>query len=81
MTAEGFIAGGAEIGLILLLFSLGLEYTAAELVGSLRSTARIGVVDLLVELRCPASSAGCCSGGTSSPRCSSAASPTSRRRA
>ena len=29
VTAEGFIAAGAEIGLILLLFSLGLEYSAA----------------------------------------------------
>ena len=45
VTAEGFIAAGAEIGLILLLFSLGLEYTAEELVGGLRSTARVGVVD------------------------------------
>ena len=45
VTAEGFIAAGAEIGLILLLFSLGLEYTTEELVGGLRSTARVGVVD------------------------------------
>ncbi len=45
VTADGFIAAGAEIGLILLLFSLGLEYTAEELVGGLRSTARVGVVD------------------------------------
>ena len=45
VTAEGFIAAGAEIGLILLLFSLGLEYTAEELVGGLSSTARVGVVD------------------------------------
>ncbi|HYG72743.1 MAG TPA: cation:proton antiporter [Actinomycetota bacterium] len=45
VTAEGFIAAGAEIGLILLLFSLGLEYTAEELVGGLRSTARVGIVD------------------------------------
>jgi K+:H+ antiporter subunit KhtU len=42
VTADEFIEAGAEIGLILLLFSLGLEYSASELVGSLRSTAVIG---------------------------------------
>ena len=36
-TSEEFIATGAEIGVILLLFTLGLEYTAAELVGTLRT--------------------------------------------
>ena len=35
VTAEGFIAAGAEIGLILLLFSLGLEYSARELVDTM----------------------------------------------
>jgi CPA2 family monovalent cation:H+ antiporter-2 len=48
VTANGFIEAGAEIGLILLLFSLGLEYSASELVGSLRSTALIGGLDLLL---------------------------------
>ena len=48
VTADEFIAAGAEIGLILLLFSLGLEYSARELVGSLRSTALIGGLDLLL---------------------------------
>ena len=33
VTADEFIAAGAEIGLILLLFSLGLEYSASELRG------------------------------------------------
>ena len=48
VTAEGFIAAGAEIGLILLLFSLGLEYSAQELVAALRSTAKVGVLDLFL---------------------------------
>jgi CPA2 family monovalent cation:H+ antiporter-2 len=48
VTADEFIEAGAEIGLILLLFSLGLEYSASELVGSLRSTAVIGGLDLLL---------------------------------
>lgn len=46
VTADDFIEAGAEIGLILLLFSLGLEYTAGELVASLRSTALVGGLDL-----------------------------------
>jgi CPA2 family monovalent cation:H+ antiporter-2 len=46
VTAEEFVQVGAEIGLILLLFMLGLEYTAAELTSTIRSQARIGVLDL-----------------------------------
>jgi CPA2 family monovalent cation:H+ antiporter-2 len=46
VTADDFIEAGAEIGLILLLFSLGLEYSAGELVASLRSTALVGGLDL-----------------------------------
>ncbi|HEX6230620.1 MAG TPA: cation:proton antiporter [Actinomycetota bacterium] len=46
VTAEEFIEAGAEIGLILLLFSLGLEYSAQELVGSMRSTTVVGAVDV-----------------------------------
>ena len=38
---------GAEIGLVLLLFMLGLEYATHELTRSLRATAIPGVVDLL----------------------------------
>jgi CPA2 family monovalent cation:H+ antiporter-2 len=45
VTTEAFIEAGAEIGLILLLFSLGLEYSARELVGALRTNARVGAVD------------------------------------
>ena len=43
---QEFVRTGAEIGLILLLFMLGLEYTAKELTGTLRSSPRAGVVDL-----------------------------------
>jgi monovalent cation:H+ antiporter-2, CPA2 family len=46
VTAEPFIEAGAEIGVILLLFMLGLDYTAEELVSSLRSSARSGLLDL-----------------------------------
>ncbi len=45
-TSDEFIAAGAEIGVILLLFTLGLEYTAGELVGTLRSSAAAGLLDL-----------------------------------
>jgi monovalent cation:H+ antiporter-2, CPA2 family len=46
ITAAEFIELGAEIGVILLLFMLGLEYSAAELTTSLRRHAPAGVVDL-----------------------------------
>ena len=42
-----FITIGAEIGLVLLLFTLGLEYSARQLVASLRTTVRPGLVDLI----------------------------------
>jgi CPA2 family monovalent cation:H+ antiporter-2 len=48
VTADEFIAAGAEIGLILLLFSLGLEYSARELVDSLRSSAFAGGIDVVL---------------------------------
>lgn len=48
VTANEFIEAGAEIGLILLLFSLGLEYSVRELVNSLGSTAVDGGIDLLL---------------------------------
>jgi monovalent cation:H+ antiporter-2, CPA2 family len=47
-TSEEFIATGAEIGVILLLFTLGLEYTAPELVGTLRTSAAGGLLDLVL---------------------------------
>lgn len=43
--SEGFFAVGAEIGVILLLVMLGLEYSAGELVGNLRSAAPAGLLD------------------------------------
>jgi monovalent cation:H+ antiporter-2, CPA2 family len=46
--SEGFIEVGSEIGVILLLFMLGLEYTADELTASLRTGAPSGVVDLVL---------------------------------
>src|SRR3954447_20252998 len=46
--SEELIEVGAEIGVILLLLMLGLEYTASELVGNLRSAAPAGVIDALL---------------------------------
>jgi K+:H+ antiporter subunit KhtU len=43
-----FISTGAELGIILLLFTLGLEYTSQELSDTLRSSALVGLLDLLV---------------------------------
>jgi CPA2 family monovalent cation:H+ antiporter-2 len=45
VTTEDFVEIGAEIGLILLLFMLGLEYTARELLTTLRIQAPTGVLD------------------------------------
>jgi CPA2 family monovalent cation:H+ antiporter-2 len=45
VTTTDFIEIGAEIGLILLLFSLGLEYSARELVTTLRRQAPAGLLD------------------------------------
>ena len=46
VTAGGFIEVGAEVWVILLLLLLGLEYSASELMGSLRAAAPAGLVDL-----------------------------------
>jgi K+:H+ antiporter subunit KhtU len=46
--SEEFISVGAEIGVILLLVMLGLEYSATELVGNLRASAPAGVLDMLL---------------------------------
>ncbi|BCB80485.1 hypothetical protein Pflav_068950 [Phytohabitans flavus] len=43
--SEEFIAVGAEIGVILLLVMLGLEYSARELIGNLRTNAPAGLLD------------------------------------
>jgi CPA2 family monovalent cation:H+ antiporter-2 len=46
VTSDDFIDAGAQIGVVLLLFMLGLEYTGDELVKSLKTTAGAGAVDL-----------------------------------
>ena len=46
--SEEFIEVGAEIGVVLLLVMLGLEYSAGELVSNLRSAAPAGLVDALL---------------------------------
>ncbi|RZU50899.1 potassium/proton antiporter membrane subunit (CPA2 family) [Krasilnikovia cinnamomea] len=43
--SEEFISIGAEIGVVLLLVMLGLEYSASELVGNLRAAAPAGIID------------------------------------
>jgi CPA2 family monovalent cation:H+ antiporter-2 len=43
--SEEFVATGAEIGVILLLLMLGLEYTASDLVSNLRTHYPAGLVD------------------------------------
>jgi CPA2 family monovalent cation:H+ antiporter-2 len=43
--SSGFTHIGAEIGVLLLLFMLGLEYTRAELVANLRSALPAAIVD------------------------------------
>lgn len=48
VTTGEFIEIGAEIGLILLLLSLGLEYSARELVSTLKRQAGAGVLDAVL---------------------------------
>ncbi|MDV6373490.1 cation:proton antiporter [Deinococcus arenicola] len=43
---EEFIHTGAEIGAVLLLFTLGLEYTSEELSDNLKANRQIGIIDL-----------------------------------
>jgi CPA2 family monovalent cation:H+ antiporter-2 len=44
-TSEEFVAIGAEIGVVLLLLMLGLEYTASDLVSNLKTQYSAGLVD------------------------------------
>jgi CPA2 family monovalent cation:H+ antiporter-2 len=46
--SENFIATGAEIGVVLLLFMLGLEYSGAELKKNLRLGLSAGIVDFVL---------------------------------
>ncbi len=48
LTAREFIENAAQIGVILLLLLLGLEYTGGELTAALRDHAPAGVVDLVL---------------------------------
>ena len=45
--SEDFIAVAAEIGVLLLLFSLGLEYSDTELKGGLRTGVPPGLLDMV----------------------------------
>jgi CPA2 family monovalent cation:H+ antiporter-2 len=47
VTSQPFVDGGAQLGVILLLLMLGLEYTGDELVRSMRTTSTAGGVDLV----------------------------------
>jgi len=46
VTTAEFIGLGAELGLILLLFMLGLEYSASQLLATIRVQAPIGMIDI-----------------------------------
>ena len=46
--SKEFVHVGAEIGVLLLLFMLGLEYTGAELVSNLRAGFRSGALDFVL---------------------------------
>jgi CPA2 family monovalent cation:H+ antiporter-2 len=46
--SENFIHGGAEIGVLLLLFMLGLEYSGEQLMATLHSGFRAGVIDFFL---------------------------------
>jgi len=47
-TSSEFISTGAQIGVVLLLLTLGLEYSASELLTSLRRGAPAGLVDMVL---------------------------------
>src|SRR5687767_15845341 len=48
VTTRGFVETGAEIGLILVLFVLGLEHSSRDLIATAKASARPGVVDLVL---------------------------------
>ena len=48
VTTRGFVETGAEIGLILVLFVLGLEHSSRDLLATARASAMPGVVDLVM---------------------------------
>jgi CPA2 family monovalent cation:H+ antiporter-2 len=48
VTTQGFVETGAEIGLILVLFALGLEHSSRDLVVTGRASAPAGLADLVL---------------------------------
>jgi monovalent cation:H+ antiporter-2, CPA2 family len=48
VTTRGFVETGAEIGLILVLFVLGLEHSSRDLLATARASATPGLVDLVL---------------------------------
>jgi CPA2 family monovalent cation:H+ antiporter-2 len=48
VTTRGFVESGAEIGLILVLFVLGLEHSSRDLLATARASATPGLVDLVL---------------------------------
>lgn len=48
LTAREFIEPASQIGVILLLLLLGLEYSGSELMGALRTNSRAGALDLIL---------------------------------
>jgi len=78
--SEEFVHVGAEIGVILLLFMLGLEYTGEELKHNLRTGFTAGVADLLLNFP-PGFITGLILGWGPLASACWAASRTSRRRA
>jgi len=48
VTSESFIEIGAELGVILLLLMLGLEYSGRELVDNMRRASPVGLLDLVL---------------------------------
>jgi CPA2 family monovalent cation:H+ antiporter-2 len=56
--SRGFIRQGAEIGVLLLLFMLGLEYSGEELNANLRTGTKKGLIDLVLNFP-PGFIAGC----------------------
>lgn len=50
VTTQDFVETGADIGLILLLFVLGLEHSSKDLLATARVSAQVGVADLLLNL-------------------------------
>ena len=67
--SEEFVHVGAEIGVILLLFMLGLEYTGEQLRDNLRSGFAGRPGRLPPQLPARASSPDCCWAGGRSPPC------------